>query len=169
MLLRYFSINVLLFFFLGNLKNISTASTWSKEPKNNFDVSEVVVSTNQFKPIHYQGLIFKIIDCSLLSMEEILCNFSVLNNSQLREISLLPQTSSTIDNNGNIVFGKRGYIGTLDNPYSSYFPNQLLIIDKTVLPTGVTIKGELIFPRTTEKVNIRFIELNFQDFKITFK
>ena len=153
-----------------NLQIPTTASNFPKE-RNNLNVSEVVVSTNQFKPIHYQGLIFKIIDCSLLSMEEILCNFSVLNNSQLRlrEISLLPQTSSTIDNNGNIVFGKRGYIGTLDNPYSSYFPNQFPIIDQTVLPTGVTIKGELIFPRTTEKVNIRFIELNFQDFKITFK
>ena len=167
MLLRSISINVLLFYSLTNLKVISTASNLPKEDNNN--LSEIVVSTNQFKPIHYQGLIFKFIDCTLLSVEEVLCNFSVLNNSQFREISFIPQTSRTIDNNGNIVFGKRGHIGVLDNPYSSYYPSPLLIIDKTVLPTGVTVQGELIFPRTTEKVNVRFVELSFENFNITFK
>ncbi len=168
MLLRSISINILLFYSLMSLQITTTASNLPKE-RNNLNGSEVIVSTNQFKSIHYQGLIFKIIDCTLLSVEEIVCNFSVLNNSQFREISFIPQTSSTIDHNGNMVFGKRGHIGVLDNPYSSYYPSPSLIIDKTVLPTGVEVKGELIFSRTTEKVNVRFIELNFQDFKITFK
>ena len=153
-LIGFISISIISSFYVKAAKPTDTNSP-------NYHNNTTILLSQRSDIFSARGFDFVFTGCEELSSDELICSFRVQNNRQPRNLTLWPNKSKIIDQEGNVILGTVAQLGSMGSLGGT-------VLESEELPTQIPVIGKVLFRKIPAGGKIQYIEFNFSEFKIWF-